>query len=125
MWYYSKISHCARDKIDSWTCGKSCQSYPLSDVKSVYNSKLNIQGFVGYSKNSNSIMIAFRGTEDIKNWVADIELVKKSYEYCSKCEIHLGFHNSYHEIQKPMLDHIAVLLKSHPTSKISVTGHSL
>jgi hypothetical protein len=42
MYYHSKITHCDVDKINTWTCGESCEKYPLIDVKALYNPILNV-----------------------------------------------------------------------------------
>lgn len=44
---------------------------------------------------------------------------------CSKCYIHVGFHQDYHLNQKKIFERLDLITKSYPVNKIVITGHSL
>ena len=51
--------------------------------------------------------------------------MKTSYPYCSGCEVHKGFYETYLAVQSQVLQLVGSYKSKHPTAKISVTGHSL
>jgi hypothetical protein len=56
--------------INNWNC-TFCKNYEAADVTAFNNKTLEIQGFTAYLKQRNAIVIAFRGSDDIKNWILD------------------------------------------------------
>jgi len=49
----------------------------------------------------------------------------ETFSGCKKCFIHAGFHADYHLNERRINEHLNLLLKSYPVTKILVTGHSL
>ena len=67
------------EEINSWTC-KYCSEYKLTNVpiwllktKAFNNSILDIFGFTGYSPEDNAIVVTFRSTVSIQNWIVDFD----------------------------------------------------
>jgi len=87
---FAMNSYCAKRKITKWKCGKGCKTYPhMTDVTVVHNGILkNNQMFVGYYTSTNSIIIAWKGTITIRNWLEDFDFFKVKYPYCEGCEVH-------------------------------------
>jgi hypothetical protein len=55
--------------IFNWTCKICSQTPRLSDITHIDNKLTNIVAYTGYQPSRNAIIMIFRGTEDIKNWL--------------------------------------------------------
>lgn len=95
-----------------------------TQVKS-FISGLDIQGFVGYNIARHAIIVAFRGSVDINNWLANVDTVQVSYPRCTNCKIHQGFYNGFKAVQSIVNSQISLLLGKYPGVAIYITGHSL
>lgn len=62
------------------------------------NSTGNIQGFTGYSQTLNAVIVAFRGSQDTKNWILNLDTVKSTYAACAGCQVHAGFYAGYNMV---------------------------
>lgn len=51
-----------------------------------------MQGFVAYLPKDNTIVVAFRGSVDIENWIADLDAPSMIYPKCTGCRVHVGFY---------------------------------
>ncbi|GFZ21840.1 alpha/beta-Hydrolases superfamily protein [Actinidia rufa] len=88
-----------------------------------------LQGFVGVAKNLNAIVIAFRGSASIMNWIEDLYWKQLDLKYPGMPEamVHHGFYSSYHETTvRPGVLHAVKLAKElYGDINIMVTGHSM
>ena len=87
------------------------------------NSDKKVQGYVKFQ--DNTIVVSFRGTVDIKDWIANAKLLKRNYQNCVGCKVHTGFSNYYNSVKLQMLAKVSALSHAHPNAKVIVTGHSL
>ena len=85
----------------------------------------NVAGYVGYSSSLDRIVVIFRGTEDIKNWIEDFSYKQVEYPRCVNCKIHLGFYTSYVSILQSLQTALNKLDKIYPNKQIIVLGSSL
>ena len=122
--YMSDVAFDPINNIDNWNCA-SCKHYELTDVKAFTNSSLKMQGFVGYSSSNKAIIVAFRGSSNIKNWIDDFDFFQIPYTKCVGCLMHNGFYLGYLTISHTMKSQIQLLLSKYRGSSIYVTGHSL
>jgi hypothetical protein len=75
--YYSSASYCAKAGLQSWSCGAACSAVPgVTSVTVMENYIQGTYGFVGYSAAHNEIMVAFRGSHNIANWIENIDFNK-------------------------------------------------
>ena len=75
--YYSSASYCSAASIKAWTCGEPCTSEAgVTSVTAISNVLHGTSGYVSYNQNSNEIVVAFRGSANIQNWVTNIDFVK-------------------------------------------------
>lgn len=129
--YYSKAAYCEASVIDSWSCGVSCEFHSGFEIQGVYNLYSNAsygaQGYTGFSPSENMIVVAFRGSANIENWIADLDFKKMVYpnSNCQGCEVHTGFYQVYLEMADAVLRDVQALVRSHPNVPVFVTGHSL
>ena len=89
--YMSYISYDSLESINHWSCDK-CSKYPLKNVKADGVSTADLQWFSGYSDQLNGIVLAFRGSKSIQNWIVNLSANLTSYPKCSGCQVHLGFY---------------------------------
>lgn len=45
------------------------------------------------------IVVSFRGTSNIRNWLSNLNAIKKSYPYCKDCKVHAGFFNIFNAVE--------------------------
>jgi predicted lipase len=75
-----------------------------------------MQGFVGYSAKHNAVIVAFRGSVDLKNWMMDFDSTEIAYSKCSGCKIHLGFYKSYMEVSAEVKYQVQYILSKYRTA---------
>lgn len=79
--YYSSASHCSEATLKSWTCGTPCQKVPtVTNVTPIINNARGTYGFVGFNSHDNQIVVSFRGSVNIENWVTNIDFKKTNYK---------------------------------------------
>lgn len=87
--------------------------------------KTDTTGFVAKDDTKKAIVLSFRGSSSIRNFVADAKIATESVPYCGGCSVHKGFLKSFKEAL-PLIDKpLRSLIKANPTYKIVMTGHSL
>ena len=123
--YYSKIAYCSSADIASWDCEPCKQYHPQIINQVVTEGDYESQGYIGYNPADNQIIIAFRGSSNLPNWIADLDFKKIPYPPCSGCEVHEGFYNVWLGQKKYLDGPLLNLTKAHPSATILVTGHSL
>jgi len=57
------------------------------------------QGFAAYNAKTNQIVVAFRGSENIQNWVENVRFVKTDFNRCGNCKVHVGFLDIWNQVQ--------------------------
>ena len=67
----------------------------MTDIHVFYNASHSAQGFTGFDSLHNRIVVAFRGSSDIKNWVYNFDAVQYDYDGCSGKKIKLYFNVFY------------------------------
>ena len=115
--------------IATWTC-EPCSHSTISssiDPKVFQNTQNGGQGFVTYNTASNLIVVAFRGSSNLDNWLTDftIEQIPWAQSGCSGCEVHEGFADMWTSFRTIVYDHVEAFRATYPTAPILVTGHSL
>lgn len=86
----SLASYCTKSKITKWKCGTPCKDYPgMTDITVFKGSFSNDNhAYVGYLSSINAIVTAFKGSESIRNWLEDFDIIKIKYPYCDGCYVH-------------------------------------
>lgn len=70
-------------------------------------------------------MVSFRGTDNIANWIENINFERAPYIHCVHCEIHAGWYTAYEDIAPALNARIEDLLRIYPTARLLATGHAL
>jgi predicted lipase len=120
----SSIAYESTASINAWSCGR-CGKYPLTNVKAFSIQTGDLQGFTGYSASLNAIVLSFRGSSNIQNWIINLSTNMVSYPKCSNCKVHNGFYTAWNQAKSTVNSQIQSLLSLHRGVPIYVTGHSL
>ncbi|KAF8245824.1 alpha/beta-hydrolase, partial [Wilcoxina mikolae CBS 423.85] len=82
-------------------------------------------GIIALDRTTNSIVLAFRGSHSVRNWLTDFAAGLKSIPWCSGCKVHEGFYSAYMDEAAEIFSTIKSLKQANPTYRIVTTGHSL
>ena len=117
----SQSAYCL-NTTSNWDCS-TCD-----DVNTLYSVIENkgSQAIVGYNEPNDAIFVAFRGSENIQNWINNIRISKVNpYPEFADISVEKGFYVSYQNIKPQIESNVRVLSEKHNTNSIMVTGHSL
>lgn len=92
-----------------------------------FNSDLatDVTGFVAADDTNRLIVISFRGSHSLDNWITNLQLDLIKTDLCPGCTAHHGFWQSWLDSRKAVLDAIKGSANTRPGYKIVATGHSL
>ncbi|KAF2196636.1 alpha/beta-hydrolase [Delitschia confertaspora ATCC 74209] len=85
----------------------------------------DVTGFVAYDTTNQLIVVSFRGSSSIRNWLTDLNFPVVVSDICKNCSVSTGFWTSWSEARKNVLAAVDIARALYPTYKIVVTGHSL
>ena len=84
---------------------------------------------MGVDHDNSQIVVAFRGSGNLQNWLHNVAFVQTpydSYSSCgSKCRVHVGFMASYFSLREETRNAVLALRSTYPTYGVVATGHSL
>ena len=125
---YAKIAVCDLVDILAFNCS-ACGNRTAGFFTSwaIESDSFDVQVFVGFDAPRNMIVVAFRGSKTLANWINDMRFahVDTPFPSCSGCFLHKGFITSYDSIAVPLFVAVGQLRSQYNTSRIMVTGHSL
>lgn len=84
-----------------------------------------MQGFVSTSGPRAEIVLSFRGSATIRNYITDINILLVPFGSCPGCAAHAGFVTAWKEPRKAIIAAIDTALAKNPSYKLIITGHSL
>eukprot|EP01084_Bolivina_argentea_P234959 395517_1 len=85
-----------------------------------------LQAFVGFDVQYNQIVISFRGTHNIEDWMDDFDFIQVKYPGVTGGYIHKGFYDSWMEVLRgPVMLAAQELMNNNKGKEILITGHSL
>jgi len=120
---YAYGAYCPSSLLSSWTC-KWCQYVPYFQVDQVIDLDA-LQAFTGYDPVNDQVIISFRGTSNVVNWLTDLDALVVDYPGVSGGLVHKGFYNAWQRLSVRVMPSAQALIDKHNTSQIMVTGHSL
>jgi hypothetical protein len=89
----------------------------------------DVTGFVALDPSSNTIVISFRGSHSIRNFLTDLDFTAIPTDLCKPvgqtCTAHKGFWTSWTEARNTVLGAVKNTIAQNPNYRIAVTGHSL
>ena len=85
----------------------------------------DVTGFVAVDHTNGFIIVSFRGSRSLDNWLTNLNFDLSNTDICASCTAHRGFWNSWVDARSTVLPTVKAAYAQYPTYKISVTGHSL
>lgn len=98
MVQFSAISYEPESDILNWNC-TLCRNISFLEPKVVKNNTNSVFGFIGMSTEYNRIIVAFRGSVDIANWILNFKTTRTSYPLCDGCSVHVGFNQGFNSVK--------------------------
>ncbi|KAK6984874.1 Alpha/Beta hydrolase protein [Favolaschia claudopus] len=89
---------------------------------------LGTQGFIARDDARMEIVVAFRGTADLKDVLTDVEFDLRPFESPGIMEgslVHHGFLDAYSNVAQDVVRYVKQQLVAHPGYRVILTGHSL
>ncbi|WYZ38561.1 hypothetical protein EsH8_III_000475 [Colletotrichum jinshuiense] len=84
-----------------------------------------LQGFVGTDPVRKNIVIAIRGSKNVRNWITNILFGFDDCDFVDDCKVHTGFSNAWDEVKDALLASVKSAKAANPSYTIVATGHSL
>src|SRR3712207_4057828 len=91
----------------------------LSSIKS------DITGFVATDTTNELIVLSFRGSRSVRNWLTNLQFPVAPTTICATCGSSIGFWTSWLEAETNVLAAIKQAQAQYPSYKVISTGHSL
>lgn len=82
-------------------------------------------GFIGYLPSKSLIIIVYRGSKDLPDYMYDVNAELTNYTTCHDCKVHAGFYLSEQLGIFSVIYTIQKLKKKFPSYKVIITGHSM
>ena len=104
----------------------NCYDYPSCDG-SIMEFEYENRGskvIGGYLPQGNQIFISYRGSENIQNWINNVEFRRISPYENSSIGVERGFYNELQYTKDIVLDNLSDLITKYNTVNLLITGHS-
>ena len=122
--YLSGAAYCSAASVQSWTCGQACSNEGgMAHITTLKVDSDGSFGYVGYQ--NGQIIVSFRGSTNIANWITNIDYFKTAYPGVPGANVHQGFYAAFKDISPQLTAAVGALHTSYPSATIVVTGHSL
>jgi hypothetical protein len=126
--YYSYTAYCNTTQIIEWDC-KWCQQPSIESFVPTafpYDRHINGYGYIGYNPQNSTIVVTFRGTDSLKNWIIDLQSAEKvPYKNLTGIDVGKGFYDEWNDLLPQVIPAVQSLRTQFPNYDIYVTGHSL
>ncbi|KAM3144305.1 hypothetical protein pb186bvf_003469 [Paramecium bursaria] len=126
VFWYTQVSQCQPQQIQNWNCGYFCDQHPnTTNAQSFQNSSHNTSAYCAYNQIENAIILNYRSTSNVQNFVGDLNFIQSNYTKCQGCYIHSGFQDMYQDLSEQMINCTQQLKQKFSDAKVFVVGHSL
>lgn len=89
------------------------------------NLPTDVTGYVALDPTHELIIISFRGSASIQNWITNLDFDTVPNPLCPDCTVHRGFWQSWLDARPAVTAALAQLHAANPTYSVIATGHSL
>ncbi|KAK1977162.1 lipase [Colletotrichum cereale] len=83
------------------------------------------QGFVALDPARQNIVIAIRGSINVRNWITNFIFAFNDCDLVDDCQTHTGFSKAWDEVKEDLLGAVKAAKTANPSYTIVATGHSL
>ncbi|KAF6834025.1 lipase [Colletotrichum plurivorum] len=85
----------------------------------------DIEGFVATDPARKNIVVAFRGSHSVRNWITNLLFSLDDCDFTDGCKIHSGFANAWDEVKETIIAAVQSAKSANPDYTVITTGHSL
>ena len=105
----------------------NCIALPHRQINNKDDSSLDtdVSGYFAVDITKEIIVISFRGSGSVRNWLTDFNFPVMLSTICTNCFGSTGFYASWLEAQNTVFTAIEAAMGPYPNYKLIVTGHSL
>ena len=123
--WLSGASYCSKENYENMNIAGPLKN-EFEYINTLYDSKTDLQGYIGILSKKKTIYIVLRGSYSVLNWIDDFEIELVPYITYPECEcyVHKGFYHSVLGIRNKTIDTIKILKKFYPNYYVVLTGHS-
>lgn len=94
------------------------------------NDTTGMEGFVGVDPTRSQVVVSFRGSQSIRNWITNIAIATDDCDGLpvasdSDCGVHSGFNAAWNQVKNSVYTFIANASSTYPDRTLIITGHSL
>lgn len=127
---YSMSSFCSPEVgLGNWTCSwctfNPVPVPPLTDITIFETPGAGMGKIYGYvGRSDEAIIIAFRGSSTVSNWIIDFEFLHTPYPPVKNAFVHSGFYGGYQTVSSIIIPAVQKLQQTYGLPVVC-TGHSL
>eukprot|EP01100_Stratorugosa_tubuloviscum_P003324 TRINITY_DN179_c0_g1_i1.p1 TRINITY_DN179_c0_g1~~TRINITY_DN179_c0_g1_i1.p1 ORF type:complete len:290 (+),score=102.82 TRINITY_DN179_c0_g1_i1:45-914(+) len=127
--FLSYGAYCNYSSLEDWNCKWCNYDSVVSNFRytnSLYDQKTDTFGFVGYNPTLNQIIVTFRGSQSMQNWITNLNLAKMTpYPLDPNSQVHEGFYEAWLTVRSDTFKAVNNLRAIYPSYPVIFTGHSL
>ncbi|RMZ84817.1 hypothetical protein DV737_g957, partial [Chaetothyriales sp. CBS 132003] len=86
---------------------------------------VDVTGFMAVDHTNQLIVISFRGSESLGNWIGDLNIELIPSTLCPGCLVHAGFYTSWALVRDTINQTLQTATESWPNYSVVSVGHSL
>ncbi|CAG8475063.1 4610_t:CDS:2 [Paraglomus occultum] len=127
---YAAAAYCHKPNLKKWNCKDRCVGDVIVDT--IFHDRIKgACGYVGIRQEVKEIIVAFRGSLDLMNWVYNLQFASLDYEYpdADGALVHGGFYATYKTVSDMLLWKINHLMAMEDSKyagyNLIISGHSL
>lgn len=113
---------------DNVNCGGNCPTLEGSTTKVLGAWKglvTGIGGYVSVDEKRKEIVFSVRGSTNLRNWIANLNMDLEPTTLVSGGKVHDGFNTAWNEMSAEVMSTVKAAAAKYPGFKIVATGHSL
>ncbi|KAI9294432.1 alpha/beta-hydrolase, partial [Neoconidiobolus thromboides FSU 785] len=126
---YAGAAYCLDLTLKPWTCNHCKKIGSNIVVQDVFTEFITGgRGFIATDATKKQIILSFRGSSNIQNWLGNLNLIFTNYNVNnggSDIQVHAGFKDGINALYPKFSPLLKSLVASHPDYKLIITGHSL
>ncbi|KAJ6134015.1 hypothetical protein N7523_000337 [Penicillium sp. IBT 18751x] len=131
---YAAASYCEANyagqvgaKLGCWA--GNCPQVEAADTKIVYDfsntTATDTAGYIAVDNTNKAVILAFRGSYSVRNWIADVEFPYTDPGLCDGCEAEFGFWSSWAVVRDDIMKNLNEVVSANSDYELIVVGHSL
>lgn len=84
----------------------------------------DVAGFLAADSTNKLLVLAFRGSRSVQNWIANLDFGAEDIDICDGCKAHSGFWKAWGSVEDALTAKIKSAVVEYPEYTLVFTGHS-